>query len=206
MISIEIKDTKGQQKGSIELNEDIFGVAGKKSVLYDIVRMQLNNSRQGNACTKNRAEVNKTGKKPWKQKGTGRARAGSAGSPLWRGGGIVFGPRPRDYGYQVNRKLSGQAINLALSEKVRSNELLVIDNLDVKEPKTKVINDILENLKLDNDKLLFVLSDKNELILKSTRNIPNVKTVSISGLNVYDILNANKIVFTKDAVNKIQEA
>ncbi|MBI4652039.1 50S ribosomal protein L4 [Candidatus Desantisbacteria bacterium] len=205
MITVGVVNTKGSEKENIVLNEEIFAKAGKRTILYEAVKMQLANMRQGNACTKNRAEVNKTGKKPWKQKGTGRARAGSAGSPVWKGGGIVFGPKPRDFGYNVPKKLGKLAVKLALSEKVKANEFIVLDDIDIDLPKTKNFNEILKNLKIENNKVLIVLADKNENIEKSARNIPNVKVLTVKSLNVYDVLNNDKILITKDAVNKIQE-
>ncbi len=206
MLSISLKDSKGQEKGKIDLKEEIFAVSGSKSVLFDVVKMQLNNQRHGTACTKNRAEVNKSGKKPWKQKGTGRARAGSAGSPVWRGGGVVFGPRPRDYSYKLPPKVNRLAIKLALTGKLKSNDLIILESIDIKEAKTKVFKEILKNLQLSDNKLLFVLSDKNENIIKSARNLSNIKTLTAAGINVYDILNNDKVVITKEALNKMQEA
>ncbi|MBI5206635.1 MAG: 50S ribosomal protein L4 [Candidatus Firestonebacteria bacterium] len=205
MISITIRDMQGGQKGSINLSEDIFAVSGKKSILYDVVRMQRSNSRQGNASTKNRAEVNKTGKKPWKQKGTGRARAGSAGSPIWKGGGIVFGPRPRDYSYALPKKVRELAVKMALSEKLKSNEIVIVEDIKMPEIKTKNFCRILKNLQLENDNILIVLQKKDENIIKSTRNLPKLRTITAECLNVYDILRADKILITKDALNKVQE-
>lgn len=203
MPTVALYNVNGEQVGEIALNDEIFGVPLNESVLHDAAVAQMANRRQGTHDTKTRAEVRGGGRKPWRQKGTGRARHGTIRSPIWRGGGIVFGPHPRDYGYSLPRKVKRLALKSALSAKVAAGELLVLDELKLAEPKTKDIVRILDNLKV-NDALL-VTADKDENVEKSARNIPNIMPVMASGLNVYDILAYGKLVLTRDAVAKVEE-
>ncbi|MCL6638757.1 MAG: 50S ribosomal protein L4 [Firmicutes bacterium] len=203
MPTVAVYNTNGEQVGEIALKDEVFGVPVHESVLHDAVVMQLANRRQGTHDTKTRAEVSGGGRKPWRQKGTGRARHGSIRSPIWRGGGIVFGPHPRDYSYSLPKKVKRLALKSALSDKVNNGNLLILDELKMEQPKTKDMVRILNNLKVDD--ALVVTAEPNEAIEKSARNIPNVKPMVASGLNVYDILAYDKLILTRDAVARVEE-
>lgn len=204
MPKVGLYNINGEEVGEIELSDEVFGAEVRSDILHQVVTMHLANKRQGNASTKTRAEVSGGGRKPWRQKGTGRARHGSIRSPIWTGGGITFGPKPRDYGFKLPKKVKRLALKSALSAKVEDKELIVLDKLEMEKPKTKDFVNILKNLKIDK-KALVVLADKDENVIKSTRNIPGVMTVSVNILNVYDILNHDNLILTKDAVKKIEE-
>lgn len=204
MPKVALYNVSGKQVGDIELKDDIFGTEINESVLHDVVVMQLANRRQGTASTKTRAEISGGGKKPWRQKGTGRARAGSSRSPLWRTGGIVFGPHPRSYNYTMPKKIKRVAIKSALSSKVQNGNIIVLEELSLQQPKTKDMVEILNNLKIDK-KALVVTAGVDTNVIKSARNIPGVTPAFASSLNVYDILNHDKLVITKDAVSKVEE-
>jgi len=171
--------------------------------LHDAVVSQLARRRQGTHDTKTRSEVRGGGRKPWRQKGTGRARHGTIRSPIWRGGGVVFGPHPRDYSYKLPKKVRRLALKSALSAKVNSGDIVVLDELRLEYPKTGEMVKILKNLKADD--ALLVIAEWNEAVAKSARNIPNIKSLEASGLNVYDILAYDKLVITKDAVARVEE-
>ena len=204
MPTVPVVDTKGSKVGEIALSDNIFGVKVNKALLHEAVIMQLASRRLGTAAAKNRSAVRGGGKKPWRQKGTGQARHGSRRSPIWRGGGVTFGPSPRDYDYNLPKKARRQALKSALSAKVEAGEIIVLDTLQVAEPKTKIMAGILNNLKAS--KPLIVTSGVDENTYKSARNIPGVSTMPTEGLNVYDILAHNHLVITKDAVGKVEEA
>ncbi|SDL17775.1 50S ribosomal protein L4 [Natronincola ferrireducens] len=204
MPKVAVYNVSGEQVSEIELNDNVFGVEVNQHVLYEVVKNQLANKRQGTQSAKTRAEVRGGGRKPWRQKGTGRARHGSIRSPLWVGGGTVFAPKPRDYSYTLPKKVRRLAMKSALTSKVSSNEFIVLDELALDAPKTKEMINILSNLKVDK-KALIVLGDKNEAVIKSARNIPGVETASVNTLNVYDILKYDKFIITKDAVQKVEE-
>jgi large subunit ribosomal protein L4 len=203
MPTVALYNISGEQVGELELSEDIFGSEVNEAILHDAVVAQLARRRLGTHDTKTRSEVRGGGRKPWRQKGTGRARVGSIRSPIWRGGGTVFGPHPRDYGYSLPRKVRRQALKSALSAKVNAGDIVVLDTLTMEAPKTREMVEILGNLKV-NDALL-VTAAKDEAIEKSARNIPNIKTLVANGLNVYDILAYDKLVITKDAVTRVEE-
>lgn len=205
MPKVAVYDITGNQTGDIELNDNIFGVEVNEAVLHQAVVMQLANQRLGTAATKTRAMVRGGGKKPWKQKGTGRARAGSIRSPLWVGGGTTFGPAPRSYAFSMPRKARRLAIKSALSAKVKSGELLVLEDIKFAEPKTKNVVKMLDDLKSAETKALIILGETDETVTKSSRNIPGVKTINTNGVNVYDLLYHDKVIVTKDAVAKIEE-
>lgn len=205
MPKVAVYDITGTQTGEVELNDNVFGVEINEAVMHQAVVMQLANQRLGTAATKTRGFVRGGGKKPWKQKGTGRARAGSIRSPLWVGGGTVFGPQPRSYAFSMPRKARRLAIKCALSAKVEAGEMLVLEKMEFAQPKTKNVVNMLDSLKVGEDKALLIIADKNENVEKSSRNIEGVKTITSLGLNVYDILYHDKIVITKDAVSKIEE-
>lgn len=204
MPKVALYNQNGENIGEIELNDAVFGIEPNKHVLFEAVIMQRASLRQGTHKTKNRAEVSGGGRKPWRQKGTGRARQGSIRSPQWRGGGVVFGPVPRSYSYKLPKKVRRLAIKSALSSKVLENSIVVLDNLTLEAPKTKEMVKILNNLSVDR-KALIVTADANENVILSARNIPGVTVVTASGINVLDVLNHDKLVITKAAVEKIEE-
>ncbi|ADL06911.1 50S ribosomal protein L4 [Thermosediminibacter oceani] len=204
MPKVALYNMQGQQVGEVELSDSVFGVEVKPEVMHQVVLNYLANQRVGTASTKTRAEVRGGGRKPWRQKGTGRARHGSIRSPLWRKGGIVFGPKPRSYKYTLPKKLKRLALKSALSAKVRDNEIIVLDRLTMEAPKTKEMVKVLSNLKADT-KSLIVLDASDVNVVKSARNIPGVTTTTVNTLNVYDILNHDKLIMTMDAVKRVEE-
>jgi large subunit ribosomal protein L4 len=204
MPKVALYNQSGEQIGEIELNDSVFGIEPNKHVLFEAVIMQRASLRQGTHKTKNRAEVSGGGRKPWRQKGTGRARQGSIRAPQWRGGGTVFGPVPRSYSYKLPKKVRRLAIKSALSSKVLENEIIVLDNLALEAPKTKEMVKILNNLSVDR-KALIVTDDVNENVVLSARNIPGVTVITANGINVLDVLNHDKLVITKAAVEKVEE-
>ncbi len=197
-------DMNGKKVGDIDLKDTVFGTEVNKTVLHQVVVNYLANQRQGTQSTKTRAEVRGGGARPWRQKGTGRARHGSIRSPLWIKGGVVFAPKPRDYSYSLNKKVKRLAMKSALSSKVQEKEICVLDQLSLENIKTKEMVNVLKNLKVDS-KALVVLPEKDENVIKSAKNIPGVTTTLVTTLNVYDILNHDKFIVTKDAVAKIEE-
>jgi len=201
---LDILNVSGQRVGEIELNDNIFGIEVNQHVLYEAVKNYLANQRQGTQAAKTRSEVRGGGRKPFRQKGTGRARQGSIRAPQWIGGGVVFAPKPRDYSYKLPKKVKKLAMKSALSSKVQNGEIIVLDELTMDAPKTKDMVNILKNINASK-KALIVLSDKNENVIKSARNIKGTNTTIVNNLNVYDILNSGTFVITKDAVNKIEE-
>lgn len=204
MPKVDIFNINGEKVGDIELSDDVFGVDINENAVHLAVINQLANRRQGTHSTKTRSEVRGGGRKPWRQKGTGRARQGSIRSPQWSGGGVALGPKPRSYKYTLPKKLKRLALKSALTSKVNENEILVLDALDFDEIKTKQMVNVLKNLKVDTSALI-VLEGKNENVEKSARNLPNVKMASINTINVYDILKYNRFIITKDAVSKVEE-
>lgn len=204
MPKVTLFNISGDQVGEIELSDAIFGITPNTSVLHDAVVMQQASQRQGTHKVKNRSEVSGGGRKPWRQKGTGRARQGSIRSPQWVGGGTVFGPTPRSYGYKLPKKVRRLALKSALSSKVIESEIIVLDSLSLDAPKTKEMANILTNLKVDR-KALIVDGSYNNVVALSSRNIPGVKFVSADGINVLDILNHDKLIITKEAVAKVEE-
>jgi len=201
MGSLSVVDQDGKELEKISISNKIVGYKVNPEVLYQEVRRYLASLRSGTHKTKDRSEVRGGGRKPWRQKGTGNARAGSIRSPLWRGGGVVFGPEPRDYSFKLNKKVVKQSKLMALSEKFRDRKIIVIDKLSFKNPGTKQAAKILKNLNLDKDKVLVVLNNLNTNEEKSFRNIQNVMVDSTKGLNTYNILLADYIFFTKDSMN-----
>jgi large subunit ribosomal protein L4 len=197
--------SKGGGAGKMNLPDGVFNLKPRKTVVYEAVRSYLANQRQGNASTKSRSEVNASGRKPWRQKGLGRARAGTASSPIWKGGGIAFGPKPRDYYYSLPRKERRLAIRCALSIKAREGGVKVVDEIAIAEPKTKLAAELLKSLGLEGGKCLFVLPEKNENIVKGMRNIPGMTTTIAKDINVYDVLDCDTVVMDKQAVEKVVE-
>lgn len=204
MPKINVMNINGQNVGEIELCDSIFNVEVNEHVLYEAVKCQLANRRQGTQSAKTRAEVRGGGRKPWKQKGTGRARQGSTRSVQWVGGGVAFAPKPRSYKYTLPKKVRRLAMKCALSSKVQNNEIIVLDALTMDAPKTKEFVAILNNIKASR-KALVVTAEKNENVIKSARNIEGVQTALVNTLNVYDILNYDTFVITTDAVKKVEE-
>ena len=204
MPKVNVYNMLGEQVGEIELSDQIFGIEVNQHVVYEVVKNQLANKRQGTQSAKTRAEVRGGGRKPFKQKGTGRARAGSTRSPIWTGGGVAFAPKPRDYSYKVPKKVRRLAMKSALSSKVENNEIIVIDELNFDAPKTKEMVNLLNKLNADK-KALIVTTDKNENVVRSANNIATVQTTVVNNLNVYDILKYNSFIITKDAVRKVEE-
>lgn len=204
MANVSVYNMEGKEVGTMELNDAVFGVEVNEHLVHMAVVQQLANNRQGTQKAKTRSEVSGGGRKPWKQKGTGHARQGSTRSPQWTGGGVVFAPSPRDYSFKLNRKEKRAALKSALTDKVQSNKLIVIDELKFDEIKTKSFKNVLDNLKI-NSKSLVVLNEKDEKVVLSARNIPTVKTALTNTINVYDILHAQTVVLTKEAVKTIEE-
>ncbi|MPN13167.1 50S ribosomal protein L4 [bioreactor metagenome] len=203
MPKVALYNTSGKQLGDIELSDAIFGAEINEAVLHEVIKAYLANQRQGTQSALTRAEVSGGGKKPWKQKGTGRARQGSTRSPQWRHGGIVFAPKPRDYRIGVNKKVKRIALKSALTSKVNDNEILVLDALTLSAPKTKEMAAVLKALAID--KALIVLPESNTDLERAARNIQGVKTALVGTLNAYDILKYEKLILTKDAALKIEE-
>ncbi len=190
--------------GEVELDDAVFKAAINEPVMHQVVNMQLANRRRGTACTKERAEVRGGGRKPWKQKGTGRARSGSNNSPLWVGGGVTFGPKPRSYAFSVPKKMKRIALKSALSNKLHEGGLTVIKELNFEKPCTKHLAEIIQQLDVCG-RVLIVENEKNENLIKSSRNIQKVKVLSVAGLNVYDILLADKLMIVQPAIRAIKE-
>jgi len=204
MPQVEVIDKESKGAGTIELPDEIFGVQVKRALLHEVVRNHLANRRQGSASTKTRGFVSGGGRKPWRQKGTGRARAGSIRSPLWKGGGTVFGPRPRDYSYKLPKKVKWAALSSALTAKLSDGELMVIDELSVTEPKTRLLIGLLRALGLQRNTLI-IIPEKDGILELAARNIPWVDVTRVSELNAYTILSHEKIILTKGAVEKMKE-
>lgn len=204
MPNIKMLNQQGESVGDIELSEAIFGVEVNEHVVYEVVKNQLANKRQGTQSAKTRAEVRGGGKKPWRQKGTGRARQGSIRSPQWRGGGVVFAPKPRDYSYKLPKKVKRLAIKSVLTSKVNDEELIVLDALKLDDFSTKTAFGILNNVKALK-KTLVVIGEDDKKIAKSFGNIPGVIVATADKINVYDMLKHDSLILTKDAVEKIEE-
>lgn len=204
MPTVAVYNIANNKVGDIELNENFFGVEMNAGLLHQAVVLQLASQRLGTHSTKTRSFVRGGGRKPWRQKGTGRARSGSTRSPIWVGGGTVFGPHPRKYGFSMPRKQRRLAIKCALSDKVKSGDFVVLDSLNFDAPKTKNVVKMLDDFNVD-AKTLLVTADEVENVEKSARNIPGVKAIAANGLNVYDILYHSKLFITKDAITRIEE-
>ena len=203
MANVKVFNMSGSEVGSIELNDSIFAVEVNTHVMHQAVVQYLANKRQVTQSALTRAEVRGGGRKPWRQKGTGRARQGSTRSPQWTGGGVVFAPKPRDYSFKLNKKVKRLALKSALTTKVNDGKFVVVGEINLPEMKTKEMVKVLNNLNVN--KSLVVLEDANEKAVVAARNIPTVKTASVSTINVYDILKYDSVVVTKAAVEKIEE-
>lgn len=205
MPTLELLKQDGTSAGEIALNEDVFGIEPNENVVFDAIIAQQATQRQGTHAVKSRSEVRGGGKKPWRQKGTGRARSGSSRSPIWRGGGVIFGPTPRSYGHKLPRKARRLAIKSVLSQKVLDEEIVVVDSLMLDAPKTKDFKAILNNLEVDK-KVLVVLESTNENIFKSARNITNVKVVPSNYLSVLDVVSYDYLLMTQTALEEVEGA
>lgn len=204
MPKVSTYNITGAQTGEMELNDSVFGVEVNEAVMRQAVLRQLANERLGTHATKTRGLVRGGGRKPWKQKGTGRARVGSTRSPLWVGGGTVFGPQPRSYEQKMPRKARRLAVKSALSDKVNTNELFVLDEIVLAAPKTKEVVKVVDNFKFSGEKVLFI-TDGDEVMARCARNLQSVKSVSTENMNIFDLLHYTKLFITKSAVAKIEE-
>ena len=203
MANVSVYNIEGKEVGSIELNDAVFGVEVNEHLVHMAVVNQLANNRQGTQSAKTRSEVSGGGRKPWRQKGTGRARQGSTRSPQWTGGGVVFAPKPRDYSFKMNKKEKRIALLSALSSKVADNKIVVLDAFNLDEVKTKKFAEVMSNLKVD--KALVVIEGENKNVVLSGRNIPTVKVSATNEINTYDVLKYETLVVTKAAVEKLEE-
>jgi large subunit ribosomal protein L4 len=204
MAVADVFNIEKKKVSQVELNDAVFAAQPNEAVIYDVVKMQLAARRAGTASTKTRSDVSGGGKKPWRQKGTGRARAGTTRSPLWRSGGIVFGPHPRDYSFNVPKKMRKQALISALSMKLKQDKMLVINDFPMEKISTRKFQDIIDLFDLK--KALFVLDADNENLQKSSRNVKNIKMIKSEGINVYDILNHEHLVLLEPSIKKIEGA
>ncbi len=203
MANVSVYNIEGKEVGSVELNDAIFGVEINEHLVHMAVVNQLANNRQGTQSAKTRSEVSGGGRKPWRQKGTGHARQGSIRAPQWKGGGVVFAPKPRDYSFKMNKKEKRIALFSSLTSKVNDKKLIVLDNFNLDEAKTKKFVKVMDNLKVT--KALVVLEGDNKNVVLSGRNIPTVKVLPINGINTYDIMKYETLVCTKAAIEKLQE-
>ncbi len=204
MPKVDVYDIEGKKVKTIELKEEIFGIKPNEAVVHRVLVNYLANQRQGTQSTKTRSEVSGGGRKPWRQKGTGRARQGSIRAPHWVGGGVALGPKPRSYNYTINKKEKQLAIKSVLSSKLAEKELIVVENLPLKEIKTKEMVRVLNNLKVEG-KAVVLLPQKDEIVQKSARNIEGVKALQVETINVYDLLKHKNLVVTEDTVKKLEE-
>ena len=203
MPKIDVYDIKGKKVSDVELAENIFGIEPNEAIVHSVLVNYLANQRQGTQSTKTRAEVRGGGRKPWRQKGTGRARQGSIRAPQWIKGGVVFAPKPRDYRMSIPKSMKRVAMVSALTSKVQNNEMVVLENLDFEAPKTKQVVEMLKAFEAK--KTLIITAESNENVYKSARNIEGVAVLPVNNINVYDLLKYSKVIMTKDAVSKIEE-
>ena len=204
MAVVDVFDIEKKKVAEVDLNDAVFAAEVNEAIIYDVVKMQLASRRSGTASTKTRSDVRGGGKKPWRQKGTGRARSGTSRSPIWRSGGTVFGPHPRDYSYSIPKKVRKKALISALSMKLKENKIVILKDFPMDKISTRVFKSVFDLFSLK--KALFVLDDNNEVLLKSSRNIKNVKMVRSEGINVYDILNHEHLILLEPSVKKIEGA
>jgi len=204
MAVVDVFDIEKKKVAEVDLNDSVFAAEVNEAIIYDVVKMQLASRRSGTASTKTRSDVRGGGKKPWRQKGTGRARSGTSRSPIWRSGGTVFGPHPRDYSYSIPKKVRKKALISALSMKLKENKMVILKDFPMDKISTRVFKSVFDLFSLK--KALFVLDDNNEVLLKSSRNMKNVKMVRSEGINVYDILNHEHLILLEPSVKKIEGA
>lgn len=205
MALVDVINQNGEKIDSVELDDSIFDTVVKEDLVQRVVVWQLAKRRSGNACTKTRSDVSGGGKKPWRQKGTGRARAGTSRSPIWTGGGTVFGPIPRSYEFSLTKKVRKAALRSVLTSKLRDNCLTILDTISLEAPKTKLFAQTLKTLGWDETKTLFVVPEKDEMLLRSSRNLFKVLVLPAEGMNVYDLLRYERLVLFREAVPKIHE-
>lgn len=205
MVDINVHSVEGKKIGEIKLNDDLFNAKINKHIVHQIVKRYLAEKRRGTASTKGRSEVRGGGAKPWKQKGTGRARAGTIRSPIWVGGGVVFGPENRDYGYSIPRKMRLVALKSVLSDKVKNNDLIILDKIELENGKTKDMTHIFDNLDINSDKILIVIDKEDEMIKRAVHNMKNAMVITANKINTYDIINYQKMLITKNALQIIEE-
>ncbi|MEW6531688.1 MAG: 50S ribosomal protein L4 [Thermodesulfobacteriota bacterium] len=205
MASVDVVNQNGQKTGSIELDDSIFNADIREHLVQRTVVWQLAKRRAGTASTKTKGDVRGGGKKPWRQKGTGRARAGSSRSPLWKGGGTIFGPHPRSYAFSLPKKVRRAALRSVLTAKLKENQLTVLDKIELDEPKTRNFLEVCRSLGLDGHKALFVIPEKDENLSRSSRNLYHYMTLPCEGLNVYDLLRYERLVLLQDSLPKIRE-
>lgn len=203
MSTVNVVNTMNESVGQIDLNDSVFNLEVKEYILHDVVRMQRAARRAGTACTKTRVEVSGGGAKPWRQKGTGRARAGSRTSPVWRGGGVVFGPKPRDYSFKLNKKVKKLALSMAMSARMQENNLIVLNDFSMEAIKTKDFVGVMKALNVENG--LIVIDGDAENLKKSSRNVNGFKVLPSEGLNVYDILLHKKLVLVKPVIESLEK-
>jgi large subunit ribosomal protein L4 len=204
MAVADVFNIENKKVAEVDLNDAVFGADVNEAVIYDVVKMQLASKRSGTASTKTRSDISGGGKKPWRQKGTGRARSGSSRSPIWRSGGTVFGPHPRDYSYSMPKKMRKKALISVLSMKFKDNKMLILKDFPMEKISTRAFKNVVDLFSLK--KALFVLDDNNEILLKSSRNIKNVKMIRSEGINVYDILNHEHLILLEPSIKKIEGA
>lgn len=204
MLTALVYNLDAEKIGEHELKDEIFNIDSNESCVYEAVVAHLKNKRAGTVAVKNRALIKGSSKKPWRQKGTGRARAGSRKSPIWKGGGVVFGPTPKNYNYRITKKKKRKAIKSVLSDRARANNLILLDNIKLDVPKTKAVELFLNKLEYV-DKVLFIVSKEDETLKKSVRNLWNAKVINQDNINTYDLLNAQKIIIKKDVIPFIEE-
>jgi len=203
MSTVSVLNIKNEKVGEIELNEKVFDLVVKEHLLHDVVKMQLAGRRAGTACTKTRIEVSGGGKKPWRQKGTGRARSGSNTSPVWRGGGVSFGPKPRDFSIKLNRKVKKQALAMAMSARNHEGNLIILDDFTLDAIKTKEFVNVMKVLDIENG--LIITENLNDNVNRSSRNVQGFKVLSTAGVNVYDILLHKKLILVKPAIDDLEK-
>ena len=205
MASVDVINQKGEKVNSIELDDTVFNAEIRDTLVQRVIVWQLAKRRSGTASTKTRGEISGGGKKPWRQKGTGRARAGTNRSPIWVGGGTIFGPKPRSYAFSLPKKMRKAALRSVLTAKLKDDQLTVIDKIELDAPKTKVFVDIMKTMGLEAKKILFVTAEKDETLLRSSRNLYQVLVLPIEGLNVYDLLRFDRLVILEAAVPRLHE-
>ena len=206
MPKVKVYNTKAEVVGQATLSDEVFGCEYNEAFIHQVVVAYNNNQRQGTKSALLRSEVRGHAKKPWRQKGTGRARQGSTKSAQWKGGGIIFAPKPRDFSQKINKTMKVAAFKSAISAKLADSEVVVLDAVSLAEPKTKLVQEILNNFKVDGKKVMFVLKEKDDVVLRASNNIPNLKVTYADVLGTYDIVANSKLYITKDAIKKLEEA
>ena len=205
MVDMNVHSIEGEKIGEIKLKDDLFNAKINKHIVHQIVKRYLAEKRRGTASTKGRSDVRGGGKKPWKQKGTGRARAGTIRSPIWVGGGVIFGPENRNYGYSIPKKMRLVALKSVLSDKVKNNDIIILDKIELKNGKTKDITYIFEKLNINSDKIIIVIDKEDERIKRAVHNLKNTVVITANKINTYDLVNYQKMLVTKGALKIIEE-